>query len=363
MSAAYSRVRVRGGARRPAGPPAAAAVERDHPVVPGEEADLRLPEPRRHDRPGRQQHHGRPCRVAVDARRRSCDAVPLDDARRRPGPAGLLGCVAHPSSVRLAGCSRASRPDLEHVVERRRSRRSGSAVNPAAVDDVADPGRPGLRAEREPDVLATATRACTAASRSRSTPGRPVLRLSSTWSPAIGSTTIHVPSSAIALAHVPGRADRVAHVVQAVEHRDQVVAGAGEARSPGRPRTSRGPRRPPPRPARARSRSTPRGSPSRRTSTFGNALASRIVDAPCPQPTSATGRPPRAWPRRRRAPGSTPSSRCAVVHRCGRSARTRRARRRCASCQPSPSPSRAASSRCRGASRTVPSASWKKPGR
>ena len=47
-------------------------------------------------------------------------------------------------------------------------------------------------------------------------------------SPAIGSTTMRVPSAASATERRAGRAVRVAHVVQAVEHRDQVGAARGQ---------------------------------------------------------------------------------------------------------------------------------------
>ncbi len=87
---------------------------------------------------------------------------------------------------------------------------------------------------------------------------------------------------------MPGRADRVAHVVQAVEHRHEVVARCRHSPRPGRPRSARGRRRRRRRHARAPSRSSRRGSPSRRSGSAGTPRAMRIVDAPCPQPTSAT---------------------------------------------------------------------------
>jgi hypothetical protein len=49
-------VGVRGGLERAAGPAAAAAVEGDHPEVPGQVGHLGLPDPGVDDRPGRHQH-------------------------------------------------------------------------------------------------------------------------------------------------------------------------------------------------------------------------------------------------------------------------------------------------------------------
>ena len=116
MSAAYSAVGVGGGTARPAGAAAAPAVEGDHPEVPGQVADLRLPEPRVDDLPGRQQHHRRAVLGAATTSyaRSGCrttsigqpDAVPFGD----PGAVGQDGpalrsdpspdCPLHSTRVR-----------------------------------------------------------------------------------------------------------------------------------------------------------------------------------------------------------------------------------------------------------------------
>ena len=277
---------------------------------------------------------------------------------------GARGNVQAPSSDRAtagAVARRRLRPRLEHQVERRLGR-AAEAGEAAGRHDVADPRLAGLGAEREPDLLRQRRRACTAASRSRSRRGPTGLRLSSTRSPARGSTIIHVPSGgerarARAGPRRPGRPCRAG----------SRTSSRGRSRRrgsprPGRPRSARGRRRRPPRPARARSRSTRRGSRSRRSVEFGNACAIRIVEAPWPQPTSATRRAAlelvddaveRGQPRRRRG------ARCS---RGGRSARSPSWTSWSCSCQPTPSPVRAASV-IRGESSTEPSAIWKKPGR
>ena len=93
----------------------------------------------------------------------------------------------------------------------------------------------------------------------------------------------------------------------------------------------------------------------------GYACASSTLDAPCPQPTSATSAPARSF-------SSTPSS--AGIHAGTRFAaypgRKNRSQpsKTSASCsfQPMPAPVRKASS-IRGSARSAPSASWNAPGR
>ncbi len=128
----------------------AAAVERDHPEVPRQVGDLRLPVARVDDRPGRQQQD----RVAPAA----VDLVeePHAVARR----------VA--LQVRVAGAvhGRTSNTRLNGVSATRRKR-----VKPAAVTTSRSaPRRPGHRAPARPP--GTSTRACRRASRRRSRRGR-----------------------------------------------------------------------------------------------------------------------------------------------------------------------------------------------
>ncbi len=125
---------------------------------------------------------------------------------------------------------------------------------------------------------------------------------------------------------------------------DQVVAACREALSPAPPRSVTRSRDAGLRGALARrARSTPRGSRSRRTVDVGNACAIRIVDAPWPQPTSATRAPApqlRLDAVERREPRARPGWRRS---RAGRSARCPSKRSWSCSCQPTPSPVRNAS--------------------
>ncbi len=82
---------------RPVGIPAAPPVEGDHPVVPGQIAQLRLPEPRGHDRPGGHQQQGR---VVLGAEHPVGSTGPRP-VRRCPASRGQsrAGDLVHPGSV------------------------------------------------------------------------------------------------------------------------------------------------------------------------------------------------------------------------------------------------------------------------
>ena len=123
-------VGVGGRPLRTVGPAAAAPVERDDAVPPGEVRNLRLPHPRPHDRPGRQEHDGgRPGPVDGVA---EPDAVAHDvPLRHRAGP----GRPAHgrTSKTLLNGVEAASRKRVKPAAVVTSRIRAGPACVPRAA--------------------------------------------------------------------------------------------------------------------------------------------------------------------------------------------------------------------------------------
>ncbi len=156
-------------------------------------------------------------------------------------------------------------------------------------------------------------------------------------------------------------AERVAHVVQAVEGGHQVVARAGEASGRRPPRRRPGPRRPPRRRACGPARWSPVVVGARRTRLRDTPRPSARVDAPRPQPTSATFAPAsQLGLRRRRAPGSSSAPgwrRYPGRKNCSQPTKTSWS----CSCQPTAAGAEACS--MRGSALSAPSASSKAPGR
>ena len=182
-------------------------------MVAGQVRHLRLPHPRPHDRPGRQQHHGR--RPGPVHGERDPDAVTHRDVlAHRTGP----GRPRH---------GRTSKTLLNGV-----GRREPEAAEPGGHGDVADPGRAGLGAERRADRLRQRGRR---AQQRREAVVGPAHGVEVVLDPVAGGRLDEQPHAVggEGLVHPLGRADRVAHVVQGVERGHEVVARAAELRGRG----------------------------------------------------------------------------------------------------------------------------------